>query len=242
MKKFLLIVALTATHILFAQEGAYMEMKISSSLGAAGNIKTYLSSSGQRSEFEMNIPQMPGGGIHFNSIIRKDKPNTIVQLNDANKTYTETEVTDQPKDKNTYTVKKMGVETVSGYKCIRSLITSNNGENTDMWTSKDILYYEQYNKMNRNNPKIGSSSREKAMKNAGAEGFPVKMIVKTKEGDFTMELTKAEKKDFASSMFEIPAGYTKSGLNPTITPADIQNMTPEERMKYIEEMKKMYGQ
>ena len=112
----------------------------------------------------------------------------IIQLNEDNKTYTEKDMSNQPtNDKNTYTVTKIGDETVNGYKCIHSVITNSRGENTDMWTSKDVLFYDEYNKMAQSNPRIGSSAREKAMKDAGVDGFPVKMVTKNKEGDFTME-------------------------------------------------------
>lgn len=248
MKKTTLLLAAIAIAALTsnAQDGGYVEMKMTSTRGATGNMKAYFSEVGQRSEFDMNVPQMQGGGMHYVSISTKDKPNIVVTLNDQNKTYTEKDMTNNKSaDNETYTVKKVGEETMNNYKCIHSIVTdSHKNETTDMWTSKEVMYYEQYNKMSASNPRMGSSSREKAMKDAGVDGFPVKMVTKNKEGDFTIELVKMEKRNNEKSLFEIPAGYTKSeaaNQNSMMNPADISKMSPEERMKYIEEMKKKYG-
>ena len=93
--------------------------------------------------------------------------------------------------------------------------------------------------------------RDKALKDAGCDGIPVKTIHKgnEREGDITMELVKIDKKTFTKADFELPAGYSKSetattptnGGSEIKTQQEIMNMTPEERAKYIEEMKKKYG-
>lgn len=236
MKKInLSIVTAVAVCNLFAQESGYVEMKMSSTMGATGNIRAYFSPHGQRNEFDMNSPQMPGG-MHYVAIFKKENLNTMIRLNDADKTYTETDMSNKQNDNNTYTVKKIGEETVGGYKCVHSQVTDSRAENSDVWTSKEVPYYEQYSKMSQSNPRMGSSSsRDKAMKDAGVDGFPVKTISKSRDGEFTIELVKMEKKDFPAAMFEIPAGYTKS-QGSTMTPVDMQRMTPEERTKYIQEM------
>jgi hypothetical protein len=139
---------------------------------------------------------------------------------------------------------------VAGYKCVHSTITDEKGKMSEMWTTKDISDFNKYSEA-FHDKKYGSGKRDQALKDAGCEGFPVKMMHKgnEREGDVTMELIKMEKKSFSKSDFEIPTGYTKSGGSPTGAPAipgmksqdEIMKMTPEERAKYIEEMKKMYG-
>src|SRR5439155_800454 len=82
----------------------------------------------------------------------------------------------------------------------------------------------------------------------GAGGFMVKTLTKDpRGGTFIMELVKFEKKDLASNLFEVPAGYKEMTSTPTAVPGmpnidinKIQNMTPEERAKYVEDMKKQY--
>jgi hypothetical protein len=224
---------------LFAQEGAYMEMAISSETGATGSIKAYFSQSGQRSEFDMNVPKMPNGGIHYVSIFRKDDPDTMIRLDNANKTYTKTNISSRIRDNETYTVKKIGEENVNGYKCMHSLVTSNRGETSDMWVSKQVPFYEVYHKMSQGT-RMGSPSKDKMMKEVEEDGFPVKTITKSKDGEYTIKLVKMEKRDCPSPLFEIPEGYTKSVPRP-FNPADMQKMTPQERTKYMEEMKRSHS-
>lgn len=52
-----------------------------------------------------------------------------------------------------------------------------------------------------------------------------------------MELTKAERRNNPASLFAVPVGYTKS----TFDPAKLQNMSPADRQKAVQEMMKQYG-
>ncbi len=45
------------------------------------------------------------------------------------------------------------------------------------------------------------------LKQMGCMGFMLKMQTGSKDANVPMELTKIQKGDFPSSMFEIPAGY-----------------------------------
>lgn len=254
MKNLFFTSALALT-VLFisAQNGASMEFKFTSSKGTGGTMTVKHSEYGSKSEVSMKSAKAPSGGMTMSSLIKKDSPEFIYMINDANKTYSEMKkggANGNQEDTHTYTVKKIGNETINGYKCIHSTITNEKNEVTEMWTSKDILDYNKYSEVFKSDKKFGSSKQEQAIKAAGCEGFPVKTMHKAKdnEGDVTMELVKFEKKSYSKSDFEIPAGYTKSG-GPAGMPAiqgmktqdEIMKMTPEERTKYIEEMKKMYG-
>ena len=80
-------------------------------------------------------------------------------------------------------------------------------------------------------------SMMKALKDARAEGFFVKMVTREKgktEPLTTMELTKAEKKSLPASMFEVPTGYAKQE---GMMGAAMENLTPEQK-KQMEEMMK----
>jgi hypothetical protein len=226
-----------------AQNGASMEFKVSSNKGVGGTINVKYSEFGTKSESSMM-------GMNMVSLTKKESPDVVYMINDKDKTYREMKKsTSQPDDNSTYTVKKIGNETINGYKCVHALVTDNRGT-TDMWTTKDFADYNKYSESLNNNRKLGSAKREQALKDAGCEGFPVKMVTKEKDGDMTMELTKLEKKSFSKSDFEVPAGYTKAvgpGGTPPGKPAGIKSqeelmkMTPEERAKYAEELKKQYG-
>jgi len=251
MKKISLsLIAVVFAATINAQNGAHIEYKLTSSKGATGTIKASHSELGSLSEMNMVVPQMPGGGMSSKMLIQKSNPDVAYMLNDKDKTYSERKKTEggSKEDTRTYEVKKLGEETVNGYKCAHALVTEGK-ETHEVWNTKAIADYDKYAKAMETNERMSNSKREKALKDAGCEGFPVKMIHKgnEREGDMTIELVKFEKKNFSKSDFEIPSGYTKT-QTPTGGPAagvksqqEIMNMTPEERTKYIEEMKKQYG-
>ncbi|MBA3664263.1 MAG: DUF4412 domain-containing protein [Bacteroidetes bacterium] len=240
-------IAICFAAITGAQNGAHMEYKITSSNGTSGTVKMNYSEYGSLMDFNMVIPQMPGGGMQMKHLTQKSNPDVVYSLNDKDKTYSEQKTKEAASDDSkTYTVKKLGEEKVNGYKCVHAMVTEGK-ESHEVWNTKDIAEYEKYSESFRSNKKLGSQKREQALKDAGCDGMPVKTVHKgnEREGDMTMELVKYEKKNFSKGDFEIPVGFTKGGSS--ASPAgmksaeDIRNMTPEERTKYIEEMKKKYG-
>jgi hypothetical protein len=257
MKKLLLSsVLMFAAIAASAQSGAQVDFKISSSHGASGTIKGFYSGGNSRVEMTMTMPQMPGGGFSRTSIMKSTEPSKTYQLDDKNKTYTVNEIKVGAKDDaSDYTVKLIGKDKVAGYNCIHVAVTKTSKvaagtatENMEFWTTKDISEYEKYAGKG-DNKYMGTSAMYEALKKQGADGFIIKSFVTdSRGGDFTMELVKIEKKDVPASLFTVPADY-KLSANPTMTPGNpaqnidiqkIQNMTPEEREKYIEEMRKQY--
>lgn len=236
----------------WGQTGSLIEYKFSSSKGATGNMTIKYSEFGSRSEMNMNMPQMPGGGMSMSTLYKKDNPDVVYMINDKTKTYSESKKSNSngsAEDNGTYTVKKIGNETINGYKCVHAQVTNGNHV-TDVWNTKDISDYNKYSEAMYSNKKMFSYKREQALKDAGCEGFPVKTVNKgnDREGDMTMELVKIEKKSFSKSDFEVPSTYTKSsspaagGVVPQMkSQQELINMTPEERAKYAEELKKQYG-
>ena len=149
---------------------------------------------------------------------------------------------------------KLGRETAADYACEHLLLTANNGGETEVWTSKelvDLATFREY--MRRNRQSADVLGMMKALKEAGVEGFIAKMISrdpKTGEPALTMELVKTEKRTVAASMFEIPAGYKKQagilGMLPlsqehqdTINKA-MERLTPEQQ-KILENLMKHKG-
>ena len=248
--KFTSVLILTALFAA-AQNGAYFEYKITSAKGINGTSATKYSEYGTMSTMNMSSPKMPNGGMTMTTLTKKDTPDMFYMLNDKSKTYSEMKkgASGNHEDNSTYTVKKIGNETINGYKCVHATVTNEKGSSEDIWSTKDIPDYGKYQEALNNNKQMSSSKRQQALKDAGCEGFPVKMTKKGKEDeDMTMELQKIEKKSFSKSDFEIPAGYTKSagagaptGIPGVKTQEEIMKMTPEERAKYIEELKKQYG-
>ncbi len=122
-----------------------------------------------------------------------------------------------------------------------------------MWIAKDFLDYKLFQRLQAHpGGGMGNEAMEKALKDAGAEGMPLKAIMPAPTGGkLTMEVVKADKQSLPASTFDIPAGYTKSegGLdmsgvsNPQIDDARkkmqeaLKNMTPEQRARFEQMMK-----
>jgi hypothetical protein len=248
-RKIYSLVTLFSSLIVISQNGASLDYKITSSKGNNGDVKIKFSEFGSSSEFNMIVPQMPGGGMVMKSLVKKSNPGITYMINDKNKTYSEVRPADPGnQDIKTYTVKKIGEETVNGYKCVHALVTEGT-ETHEVWNTKDIPDFAKYSEAFKSNKRIGSQKRDDALKAAGCDGLPVKTVHKgnEREGDMTMELVKLEKKNFNKSEFEIPEGYLASpNANPMMnsemkSQQELMNMTPAERAKYAEEMKKKYG-
>jgi hypothetical protein len=113
----------------------------------------------------------------------------------------------------TYQVIKVGNETVLGYNCIHSKMTTTtagqrSGITQDIWTCAAVPGYTDLKKMTLNQnvtPKM-----MQALEQAGCGGAFVKMDMQAKGFSMDMQLIAAERKTFPASMFQIPAGYTQS--------------------------------
>jgi hypothetical protein len=260
----LLLAALPA----YAQFEGVLEMKMTMAgkdgeTAGGGTMSVAVAKAGTRCEMNM---QMSGMGMKMVVLQKTDTPNTLYHINDANKTYAEIdlakmrEMAGQPPASKKYTVEKLGQETLLGYKTQHVLVTeknpaAGNGLTTEMWTAKDLLDYAAFSKMQARPGKAGGDEAlVKALKDAGADGLPLKSVATTAEGTkVTMEVVNVNKKTLAASMFEIPAGYSKAeggmmgmmgGMSgPQVDDAKkkmdeaLKNMTPEQR-EMIEKMMK----
>ncbi len=204
-----------------------------------------ISAIGARNDMDIQIPGL--GANRMTTLTRFKNPNILYRINDQAKTYSEidtgkaTETVARQGAEDSYTVKKLGKETIQGYSCERILITSSRGTaETEMWMTKDLFFENSYRMLEglgRGAPKSGIM---KAMKDQNLEGFVVKMVTREKPGApaaMTMELVKAERKSLPASLFEIPAGYIKDDSGMGMLPKDAQdrmkemlkNLPPEQR-------------
>jgi hypothetical protein len=218
----LLLAALPA----YAQFEGVLEMKMTMATkdgaagGGGGTMNIAVAKAGTRCEMNM---QMGGMGMKMVMLQKADTPNTLYRINDANKTYTEVDLAKmqamagQPQDSKKYTVEKLGQETLLGYKTQHVLVKDSSpgpgeGATTEMWTAKDLLDYATFSKMQARPGRGGSQeAMVKALKDAGADGLPLKSIMTTGDGSkVTMEVVKVDKRSLPASTFGIPAGYSKS--------------------------------
>jgi hypothetical protein len=252
MKKLLSLCLFTAAFIILNAQGYYIEYKLSSSGGDEGNLsgfmKTYAQDGNSRMEMNMNIGGV--GAMDMVSLSLKSSPNIVYLLNEKSKTYTELSSTDSEdwKDypQNEYEVTLIGKEKVNGYTATHIKIRRKGSANDiEMWNTTEVSGYADLAALKTKY--TGKSNLLKAMQAKGAEGFPVRIRVAEKRYTMQMDLVKAEKQSNPSSLFSLNS-YTKASgnnampgnINVQEMMQNIQNMTPEEREKWIKQMEEQY--
>ncbi len=194
---------------------------------------------------------------------RDDTPNIMYYLNEDAKTYYEFDSSKAlddsklAKDEGGYAVRKLGEEKILGYNTQHILLLHTNSvthrtSDREFWLAKDICSYETFSHMN-NKPgsRISEENVFKALRAAGVDGVPLKMVMHSAE-DMTvyMEVVKIDKKSLPDSTFEVPADFKKTaapmagGVGGAQTDAmrqqmqdRLKNLSPEQRAR-IEEMMK----
>ena len=260
MKRVLLNVlagAVLAAAPALAQFEGEIDMKIMGQ-GMTGMGKVFVSKAGSRTEMDMQTAQMP---FHMVTLMKFSAPDVMYLINDKAKTYSEMDLKKARESavkatgkKEPYNAKVLGSERVLSYSTKHVLLSRpSDRSEMEVWTTKDImgLSYESMRGLMRRGAGDDDGSMMKALRDAGADGFFVKMVSREKgktEPLMTMELTKAEKRSLPASTFEIPSGYTKQegmmGAAGVVSPEAaeqmrkaMENMTPKQR-KQMEEMMK----
>jgi Domain of unknown function (DUF4412) len=218
---------------------------MSSASGMNGSMKVYHQDGNTRSEMDMAMPQMPGGGMKQASLMLKSDPNKVYMLNLQAKTYTEMETgKSEMKEGNAddYEVTLIGKEKVNGYSATHvKLKRKGSTTEEDLWVSTDVPNFANYKNIRS---KYTNSGLYKALGSKGADGFLVRIKTGEHGRDMQMDLVKAENKTVEASLFSL-TGFTKSAASPYGNGQEMmekmKNMTPEERQKFIEEMRKAHG-
>jgi hypothetical protein len=209
----------------FAEFEGVLDMKMTAAgedggSGGGGTMRAAVSKAGARCEINMEM-----GAIAMKMVVlqKTAAPDTLYHIDDANRTYSEIdlaklrEMAGQGQAPRKYTVEKLGQETILGYKTqhvrvIEQKPGNGKGDVLEVWTANDLLDYASFSKwQGRPGKGGGQEALVKALKDAGADGMPLKSISTTPDGTkVTMEVTKVDKKSVPASTFEIPASYTKS--------------------------------
>ena len=248
MKK--LTTALFATLLSYAAfaQGFYMEMKMSSTEhGDMGVMKVYAQDGNSRSEISVTTPM---GAMDRATLVLKSTPNKVYMLNEKGKTYSEVDISEnnQWKDypQSEYEITVIGKEKVNGYNATHVKVVRKGAKVAEeMWTSTEVANYSAF--LSAKTKFTGRDNLNKALAAKGAAGFPVRIKTSERGAEIQMDLIKAEKKSSPASYFSLD-GYAKSGSTATGDQSQqemmqkINNMTPEEKQKFIDDMKKQYGQ
>jgi hypothetical protein len=234
--------------------------------GTRSTGKMYVSHAGYRTEWEMSLPFGPGrretaaapAHLKMTLVGRKADPDHVYMVNDENKTYS---VMDLKKireesaknaDNRTYTVEKLGNDTVAGITCQKAAVTSSKGDVFDVCVSKDWFADPDLISSFTRNRRSGAWIA--ALKDSGLPGFPIRFSTRPKAdatATMTWELTHVERKAPPASLFDVPppgykqTEYAVGGLSPEQQKAIDgararmrENMTPEQRKAYEDSLRK----
>lgn len=229
------LVALAAAVFSFPAGGAEFEGMIESKMsmqggGASGGgtMKVWVSRPGTRMEMEMGAE---GAGMKMATVVLRAKPGVAYLVNDAKKTYSEIDTAKNASparaDEETFTVKKLGSEKVSGFDCAHSLIKGSKGSEFEVWSTKDLGSGSEYWASQRG---ASRSSLARAMKEASVEGWPVKTVHRSGEMTTTMELVRADRKAVPASLFDL-TGYQKSQETGYGAATSQMQLSPEQQKK-----------
>ncbi|MBM3223244.1 MAG: DUF4412 domain-containing protein [Candidatus Tectomicrobia bacterium] len=257
-----LLLVLSLAGQAYAGFEGYLEMKIMLKEGA-GIMKGHISAVGTRAEIDAKASQMGNMPVQMTLLMKFARPEIVHMLNDATKTYVELNVQDlndprAQRPAKVYSVKKLGKEKIAGYVCEHLMLTAQDGAETEVWTSKelvDLAAFREY--MRRSRQGADMLGMMQALQDAGAAGFVTKLIAhdpKRGAPTMTLDLVKAEKRAVAAALFEIPTGYTKQagllGVMPGLLPLPpqqqqtinkaLEKLTPEQR-KMLEGLLKPKG-
>jgi hypothetical protein len=263
------VVLLLSAATAHAEFEGVADMKITTERGPGGAAihgtgKIYISKTAWRYEIEMSSPEMAKmtGGKPFRMCMlgKIANPDVVYSVNDAMKSYSVIHTKEMRdlaakanKAEHKYSVKRLGKDTVAGLSCENVRITDETGKmSIEACVSKELVSGDWLRAMQHDN----RGEWLGALKSAGVEGYPVRLVVLSKDTQAprtTMEITKVDRRPVPASMFEVPAGYKEKSMmeNMAQSPEQakqmedaqkqlqkaMENMTPEQR-KMMEEMLK----
>jgi hypothetical protein len=245
MKEIILSLLISVAMSGVSGQGTYIEFKITSEQGGAnGTTKTYTQSGNSRTEMNMADSQ-PASAISNVMIMLQEDPHKMYVLNEKQKTYSEINTGNKAPPESTpsdYQVTVIGKEKANGYNCTHVKIRKRTSETEeDMWVSADVPNYKLFE---NSGSKYASVGLFKALLARGVMGFPVRALATEKGGHIQIDLVKAEARNNPAGLFSL-SGYTKEVSKSGATSADaqetlrkLQEMTPEERQKMIEQLRK----
>jgi hypothetical protein len=205
---FAVVVSLASSGL--AQFEGVIDMKMSSKQGN-GTIRVAVGKAGVRTEMKMGSQGM---NIAMVTLVKAGEPDKAYQIDDAAKTFSvidlkaaRAKAAQAPEPK--YTVQKLPPEKVRGYDCAHVLLIGSRGERTELWTTKEIGDYASFVRT-LGGPSGLQPGFDRSLRDAGAEGFPVKSIHLAGKGEsVTMELVSVSQKAPPASTFQVPSGYAR---------------------------------
>jgi hypothetical protein len=204
------------------------------------SLKISLASSGAR------VEAVGQGGFQYVMVWRADEPDTAYILSPASKTYMKHDISKAQKAAaaaDAPTVEKLGKATFLGHPVERVKVTTVGKNTREIWVDTSLHFPAAALTafgMERNK-KNGVWA---ALDKAGLAGIPLKDL--GTDGKSGWEATSVEARSLPTSLFIVPADYREGTPMDMLSPdqqakiqAHLNSMTPEQRAKYEEMMKKM---
>jgi Domain of unknown function (DUF4412) len=197
--------------------------------GGGGAAREFVSKVGTRTETEV-VGETSTSMITM--IILKSRPGVVFLVNDAKKTYFEIDPS-KAKEAATktapenFTVKQLGSERIAGLDCVHVHLKSDAGEEREIWATKELGSATDYW---ASQPGRDLSGLLKALRESGADGWPVKWVLKRKGSEATVEVTKVTKGAVAAALFDLKS-YRKTG-GAAEQLQRLPEMTPDQRSRF----------
>ncbi len=213
----------------------------------SGTMRLQVSAQGARMETEMTTP---AGHMTMTILHLKAKPGVSYAINEKTRSYTETAMHAAghgPEKAEKVTVKKLGHERVAGYDCVHALVTDEEGEQSELWVTKELggaetFWAAQMGEEGRGGQK--GRAMAKSLRDAGLDGWPLKVKTLPRDGEEVVwETVKVERRSLPSSLFSL-SGYKKvehgsAAMNQMEFSPEMQKRMDAASKQRQERMKKM---
>ncbi|MGO8971368.1 MAG: DUF4412 domain-containing protein [Myxococcaceae bacterium] len=257
MRLVLLCVTLAAVPSLAGDfEGVIIGKPVVSGINPAAlnSMKMYLSPAGFRVEASGQKAGPGGGPFQMTMLWRAADPGVTYLLNDAAKAYMKHDITKaKAAETEAPKVEKLGKTTYLGHSVERVKVTFANNRTSELWIDTSLRFPSAA--LAAFGQEQGRNSAWQALEKAGVSGIPLKELNVTpgrpdQSGTSGWEASSVEKQSLPASTFQVPSDFheTKDPLD-LVSPSQqtalkkqrdeaLKNMTPEQRAKFEEMMKK----
>jgi hypothetical protein len=206
-----------------------IDIKITAPQESGGVARFHMSDVGVATEVDMaaQMGATPAGAaaqrLQTRTLTKKNGSSFWI-IDDKTKSYREIAI-DAVRDSQrrpaseTWTVKKVGDETVAGYPAQHVVATSSKGQKLELWTTtaigSDAAFEEAWTDQAKLSPSLMG-----ALERNGLKGIPAKVLAATPQGPMGIEIVAVKKGAPSKKLFEVPADYTR--LQDPIAPRGAQ--------------------
>lgn len=211
-----------------------IDIKITAPQDSGGVARFHMSEAGVATEVDMAAQMGAGPAAQAQRLqtrtLTKKNGTSFWIIDDKTKSYREIALeavrdSQRRPASETWTVKKVGDETVAGFPAQHVVATSSKGQKLELWTTtaigNDAAFEEAWTDQAKLSPSLMG-----ALERNGLKGIPAKVLAATPQGPMGIEIVAVKKGAPAKKLFEVPTDYTR--LEDPIAPrgAQVQPRAP----------------